>query len=60
MGNSDEILRDLRVDQHFLDALESSVLADDPDVWTDGSLVSDELTGTAAGGAGVFAHASSS
>ena len=40
--------------------MEFSVLADDPDVWTDGSLVSDGLTGIAAGGAGIFNHASSS
>ena len=47
---SDNILHDWKVDQHFLD----------PDVWTDGSLVTDDLTGIAAGGAWVFAHASGS
>ena len=44
----------------FLIPLEDSVLADDPDVWTDLSLVSDDLTGMASGGAGVFAHTSGS
>ena len=57
---SDDILHDWSVDRHFLDTLENSVLADDPDVWTDGSLVSDDLTGIASGGAGFFAHTSGS
>ena len=56
---TDNILYDWNVDQHFLDTLESSVLAD-PDVWKDGSLVTDDLTGIASGGAGVFAHTSGS
>ena len=43
----------------FFDTLESSVLADNLDVWTDGSLVADDLIGSA-GGAGIYAHASGS
>ena len=56
---TDDVLRAWNVDQRFVDTLESSVLADNPDVWTDGSLVADDLTGIA-GGAGIYAHASGS
>ena len=56
---TDDTLRAWNVDRRFFDTLESSVLADNPDVWTDGSLVADDLTGSACG-AGIHAHASGS
>ena len=34
----------------------SSRLSDSPDVWSDGSLVLDSVTGVSAAGAGIFAH----
>ena len=39
------------------DAVEAaSLLADYPNVWTDGSLVLDQVTGVSSPGAGFFAH----
>ena len=35
-----------------------SSLPDHPDVWTDGSLVLDQLTGVSSSGSGFFAHQS--
>ena len=38
----------------------ASCLRQFPNIWTDGSLISDELTGIASAGAGLFAHVSGS
>ena len=54
-AKTDDILMAWNVDQRFVDTLESSVLADNRDVWTDGCLVADDLTGSAAGVLG-FTH----
>ena len=41
------------------DAVEvASRMADAPDVWTDGSLVQDQVTGVSSSGAGFYAHQS--
>ena len=44
--------------QEFAAGAGSGVLSANPDVWTDGSLVRDEVTGVCCGGAGVFALSS--
>ena len=42
----------------FVDNVVSSNVSDHPDVWTDGSLVLDELSGVGVGGCGVFSSRS--
>ena len=44
----------------FLVELANSRISDDPDVWTDGSFVGDDLSGVGDGGCGVYAHRSGS
>ena len=57
---SDGVCRDWLPSDHFVDDLAASRVSDDPDVWTDGSDVVEELSGIGAGGSGVYAHRSGS
>ena len=48
------------VTDEWVQSVRSGHLARSPDVWTDGSLVRDEVSGVCSGGSGVFAFASGS
>ena len=54
---SAEVLREWNLSQRSLSASRASLY---PNVWTDGSLVADEVAGTAPACAGVYAHVSGS
>ena len=51
---SDGICREWAVSDRLLADLASSGISDDPDVWTDGSYVVDELSRVGVGGCGFF------
>ena len=51
-------LGDWATPAHFVYGTGTGFLAADPDVWTDGSLVQDEVSGVCSGGAGVFVPSS--
>ena len=53
---SSSLVSDLRLPDGFDHDGAASSLPDHPDVWTDGSLVLDHLTGVSSSGAGFFAH----
>ena len=53
---SSGLISDLRLSDEFDHDGAASSLPDHPDVWTDGSLVLDHLTGVSSSGAGFFAH----
>ena len=55
---SDGTCREWRVSGLFLSELADSRMSDDPDAWTDGSYVADDLSDICAGGCGVYAHRS--
>ena len=57
-GYSPHNLADWVGSEDFATGASSGFLAANPDVWTDGSLVRDEVTGVCCGGAGVFALSS--
>ena len=57
---SDGICREWNASDQFLSELADSRTSDDPDVWTDGSYLVDDLSGIGAGGKGVYAHQSGS
>ena len=57
---SADVLREWDPSQHSGKGLSALRAPQYPNVWTDGSLVADELAGTASAGAGVFAHVSGS
>ena len=57
---SEDVCREWVATDQFRADLADSHTSDDPDVWTDGSYVADDLSGIGAGGCGVYAHRSGS
>ena len=55
-GNSPGLIADWNPSDDFDHDVAVSSLPDHPDVWTDGSLVLDRLTGVSSSGSGFFAH----
>ena len=55
---SESICREWVVSDRFLADLACSGISDDPDVWTDGSYVVDELSRVGVGGCGGYSHRS--
>ena len=53
-------LADWAGSRDFVMGVRSGALCADPDVWTDGGLVLDEVSGVSSGGAGVYALSSGS
>ena len=57
---SAEVLREWDLSQRSREELSASRAPRYTNVWTDGSLVADEVVGTSSAGAGVYAHVSGS
>ena len=55
---SSGLITDLRLSDEFDHDVAASSLPEHPDVWTDGSLVLDRLTGVSSSGAGFFCSSS--
>ena len=56
---SEDVCPEWVVTYQFRADLADSHISDDPDVWTDGSCVADDLSGIGAGGCGVYRSGSS-